>query len=238
MQKIVRAIVPWVLLAGPAFAAELSERTIKVTGTAVVKTPPDIVVWNLKTVDQDKNLLLAKERSDKKLAAILGLRQALGVKDEDLQTGNIVIEKVYERDRSGNQGEFKWFSVTREVSVRERDLRRFDEFLTRFVTSSEVELSFAFEASRFVELRKQARLQALAVAKEKAAAMTEALGARAGRVLNIEEVEGPGSGWYGQNIMNRVRFEEELPGSDAVSGTFAPGAIEIRVSVRTTFAIE
>lgn len=62
-------------------------RRIAVTGTAAVMTAPDAVIWDITTADHDKNLVAAKEKSDAKLKAILGLREALGVKLEDVHTG-------------------------------------------------------------------------------------------------------------------------------------------------------
>jgi uncharacterized protein YggE len=224
-------------IAASASAAEEAQRRVTVTGTAVTMTVPDVIRWSLTTSDFDRNLLKAKEKSDRKLQAILGLRNDLGIKDEDMQTGQVSIQKVYERDRQGNQGAFLHFAVTREVSIRQRDLKRFDEYLTKLVSVAEVDLSFSFETSRFTELRKQTRLQALAAAKEKAEAMTQALGARVGRVLTIEEEEPERERWSTRS-QNIEIDEGGRRASDLTSGTFAPGSIEVRVAVRVAFAIE
>ena len=48
-----------------------------------------------------------------------------------------------------------------------------------------------YESSRIQDIRVEARLKALRAAKEKAAAMVEALGAKLGRVLTINEHSPP-----------------------------------------------
>jgi len=220
-----------------ASAAEETQRKVSVSGTAVTTTVPDLVIWRLTTTDLDKDLLVAKGKSDAKLKAILGLRDALGVALEDVQTGYLSIHKEYVRDKFGNPGEFKGFLVTRTVSFTERDLKRFDEFLSKFTSAAEVEMEFSFDTTRRLELRNETRLKALAAAKKKAADMTAALGATLGKVLTIEE-EKPGRSMqtWASNIVSPD--EGDRAPEDVATGTMAPGSIEIRVTVHTSFAIE
>jgi uncharacterized protein YggE len=62
-------------------------RTVTVSGTATTRTTPDTVVWSITTSTVHKNLVQAKEASDKQMQAILAAARKLGVKPEDLQTG-------------------------------------------------------------------------------------------------------------------------------------------------------
>ena len=230
----------WILACGiPAIAVaeEVAEaRRVTVSGTAVTTTVPDVIVWRLTTKDFDKSLLAAKKQSDGKLRAVLGLQEELGVRPEDLQTGRLSIRKEYERDRSGNQGAFKHFAVTRDVTLKQRDLKRFDEYLTKFVSSAELDVDFSFESSRVHDLRRETRLQAVRVAKEKAAAMTAELGAKLGKVLSIEEHGRAPS--YSNFMSNTAIVDPSGREADVISGTFAPGSVQVRISVQVTFGIE
>jgi hypothetical protein len=235
-RALVAACMLWVV---PVLlpAAEATERKVSVAGTAVTKVVPDIVVWRLTTTDLHEELLRAKAESDAKLKAILALRDGLGVAPEDVQTGYLAIHKEYERDRNGNRGAFKGFLVTRTVTYTQRDLKRFDEFLSKFTARAEVELGFSFDTTRRHELRTETRLKALAAAKKKAAEMTTALGAALGKVLTIEE-EKPSRSFqtFASNLA--APDEGDRAPEDVASGTFAPGSIEIRVTVHASFAIE
>jgi uncharacterized protein YggE len=222
------------------FAAEneVRQRTVSVAGTAVTQVVPDIIVWHISTSDFDKNLQVAKNASDEKLKSILKLREELGVKPEDVQTGYLSIEKEYERDQHGNRGAFKHFVVRRSVTLKQRDLKRFDEFLSKLVGSAEIEASFGFESSRQYEARAETRLKALRLAREKAEAMTRELGAKLGKVLTIDEYKPQQQTgmWAAQS--NGGFFDTSRPVDDLISGTFAPGSIEVRVTVEAVFEIE
>lgn len=230
-----------VLVLGSAAAAlaadqEPPARTVSVAGTAVTKTVPDVVVWHITTNDFDKDLLRAKANSDVKLKAVLGLKDELGVKTEDLQTGHLNIRREYHRDGHGHRTEFKHFAVTRNVTIKQRDVKRFDEYLSRLVSSAEMEIRFNFESSRNHELRAETRLKALRIAREKAQAMTKELDAKLGKVLTIAEHQPNQSR---RSWASNVAFTDsgDVP-VDVSSGTFAPGSIEVRITVHVTFEIE
>ncbi len=213
-------------------------RTISVSGTAVTRTKPDTVVWHITTSDFDKDLMSAKESSDKKLKAIIGLREELGIGPEDLETGQLSIQREYETDERGHRTEFKHFAVSRGVTIRQRDLNRFDEFFSRLVSSAEMEVSVSFESSRIYELRAETRLKALRIAQDKAGAMAKELGADVGKVLTIDE-QGPSGRSFSSPFSNAMFVEPvSRPEVDTTSGTFAPGDIEVRVTVYASFEIE
>jgi uncharacterized protein YggE len=223
--------------AGSFAGAPGSARTISVAGTAVTRTMPDTIVWHITTSDFSKDLMSAKESSDRKFKAILGLRDELGIGKDDLETGHLSIQREYERDERGIRGEFKHFAVMRSVTIRERDLNRFDEFFSRLVSSAEMEVNVSFESSEVHKLRAETRLKALRIAKDKAAAMAGELGAKLGKVLTIDEHRASGRPF---NVMSNAAFFDEGSRAevDSSSGTFAPGAIEVSVTVYVTFAIQ
>ena len=218
-------------------AAPTEMRTISVTGTAITRSVPDVIGWSIQTSDTDKELAAAKQRSDTKIRQILSLREKFGIEPQDFQTSHLNVRKVYRRDRQGNRNEFQHYLVTRSVSIKQRDLNRFDEFLSQLLTNTDAEVNFHFELSRRQEIQNATRLKALEAAKQKAQDMTHALDARLGKVMTISEQTPTISP---RRMMANTIMAERAPagGADAVSGTFAPGAIEVRVSAHVTFEIE
>ena len=212
------------------------ERTVSVTGTAATRTTPDVVVWHVTTTAEHRDLVRAKEDSDGQMQAILATARELGVEPEDLQTGYLSVDKEYEHDSYGNQGAFKHFRVTRQITVKERDTERFDAFLTGLVKSADMEVRYSLESSRIHELRAETRLKSVTIAREKAAAMAGALGATLGDVLTIEEQVDWG---YGSMMANNWAWDDRGGSApiDTTTGTFAPGSIEVRVSVGTVFGL-
>ena len=80
------------------------------------------------------------------------------------------------------------------------------------------------------------RLEAVKAARKKAAEMTELLGGKLGRVLRIAE---PQESWGLSSFGNNSAFNAPRAAEpDQALGTFAPGAIEVKVSIEVAFEIE
>lgn len=239
MKSFAIALAVLFCLANPALA-ESGEplRMISVTGTVETKAAPDMVVWRINLADENESLSQAKAASDVKVKAILALREKLGIKEGDLQTGTMSIRKEYHEDDRGRRLEFKHFRVYRSITIRQRDLKRFDEYIDAFVASAEMEVSFSFQCSTIHEVRAETRLKALKVAREKAEALAEVGGAKLGKVLSIDE-HGPGNdrGFHSQ-LSNNAYSPPRQVGVDQASGTFVPGAIDVKMTIYATFELE
>ena len=218
-------------------AAEDELPRISVTGTAVTRTVPDEALWNITINEFDQTPLPPKNRSDEKLKTILGLAKELGVAPEDIQSGSLSIRREYERDENGREQTFKHYAVNRHVTLRQRDLARFDEFASKLLTAGEMEVSFNLQSSKIHELRAETRLEAMRLAKQKADAMCREVGATTGRALRIEEYKDRDRG-FDAFSNNAVLFDRGgVQAADLTQGTFAPGAIEVRVTVYVDFEI-
>ncbi len=186
----------------------------------------------------DANLKVAREANDAEIRKVLALRGALKIDAKDMQTGNLRIQKIFARDRSGNRGAFRHYSFQRTIVLRQRDTTKFDDVLQMLTGTENVEISYSLESTDFHKVRRETRLRAVKVAKEKASEMTLLLGAKLGHVLTIDETSAGRSSWRGASTSN-VAFYSGAPAQpDDVEGTFAPGSIDIRVSVDIRFAIE
>jgi uncharacterized protein len=215
---------------------KLSPRHVSVTGTAVTRVQPDTVVWHINILRQDKELVKARSACDETVKKILALQTELKLKPEEVQTGYLSIHKVYDRDQAGNQTTFRHFQIQRAITLRQRDTSRFDDVLTRLVEAADVELSYTLESSEYTDLRAKTRLDAVKAARQKATAMTELLGAKLGKVLRIAEPhETWGSGLGTSNSVSGIPRQVE---PDQAPGTFAPGAIEVKVSIEVAFEVE
>ena len=210
-------------------------RTVSVSGSVETRTAPDQVVWRITLTDTDKDLRAAKARNDQKVKSVVALGKKLRLGEGDLETGRVNIRREYERDERGRRGDFKHFVINRNVTIRERDLKRFDELLDTLVSSAEMEGSFSLESSRIHEVRAETRLKALEVARDKAAAMAKVVGAKLGPVVTINEH--PPGDRESSRYSNVTRFYS-TPAVDLATEKFVPGAINVRVTVYATFELE
>lgn len=237
LKMLLAACLSCLLVSNALAGDEPPVRSISVTGTVQTKVAPDQILWSVSLTDTDKDMRVAKAASDERVKAVVALREKLGVKEGDFETGPVSIRREYEQDDRGRRGAFKHFVVNRSVTIRQRDLKRFDEFLDALVASTEMEVGFSYESSNMHEVRAETRLKALAEAREKAKKMAGVAGAKLGKVLTIDEHARSG-GW--QNTMSNSSFGhyESTPGVDVATDRFVPGAISVQVTVYATFALE
>jgi hypothetical protein len=215
------------------FADDGDRPQISVTGTAVTCVTPDEIVWAITTTDDDPDLAKAKMASDKSAARVMAIRDRLKIAPDQLTSGRLQIEKVYDRDRNRNETTFKHFRVQRQFSIKQKDLDRFDEFLSEIV-GGPVEGSFRYDTSRRYQLRNETRIKAVKLAQQKAAAMAEALGVAIGEPLKIMESTGM---WQAQ-ASNFAYNEAQMDAADQTDGQMVPDAIEIKISVQVVFALK
>ena len=229
----------WLLAISTAVAEEskFAPRNVSVTGTSLARVQPDTVVWQITIRRTDRDLAKAQAACDESVKQVLALRSALKLKPEEAQTGYLSVQKIFDRDQAGNVTSFRHFEVVRTVTLRQRDTSRFDEVLAGLVGAADVEVSYQLESSEYHAQRAKTRLEAVKAAREKAAAMTELLGAQLGRVLRIAE---PQESWgsYNSFASNSAFISPRQAEPDEAPGTFAPGAVEIRVSIEVVFEIE
>ena len=236
MRRNVTVALAILFLLGRAASAQEERplRSISVAGTVETKTAPDQIVWSITLTDTDKDIRKAKAKNDAKIESVIALRAKLDVGDEDIATGSVNIRREYERNERGDRGDFKHFRITRSVTIRQRDLKRFDEFLDALISSAEMDVGFSFESSRIHEIRAETRLKALQVAKDKAEALVQVVGSELGRVLTIDE--------SAQGDRQRISFSnmkvfQSTPSVDLATERFIPGAISVQMTVYATFEI-
>ena len=238
MARIARTVSIVSFALGSAVVAVGADRTrsISVTGTVVTTTAPDVIVWRLHLTHTNKSMKAAKLENDERVKRILALRDELGIGKGDLETGYLRIEREYERDKHGYRGAFKHFSVRRSITIRQRDLKRFDEYLDKLVNRAEMEVSFTYEATNIHQVREQTRLRAIGAARQKAVAMAKAAGAKLGNVLMIREHPPTSSGGMALSNASAINVSSP-PTPDAGSETFVPGALQVRITVYATFEL-
>jgi uncharacterized protein YggE len=114
-------------------------------------------------------------------------------------------------------------------------LKRFDEYLTTLLASTDMDVFMSYESSQIQEIRAETRLKALRAAKEKAAAMAEVMGANLGKVLTINE-HSSADPW--RSPLSNANFIQSTPPADLATETFVPGSISVPVTVYVTFELE
>lgn len=173
----------------PAVAEDHAQapREICVTGRAEVAVVPDQIVWEIFIKDVHKDLTTAKHSNDIRALALLDTAEKLGIDKSDVRTDASAIDVQYDTDKDGNDRTIRNYSVTRNVTVLERDLTKYDQLFEALCTTARAEISITPQCSKLAEIELAARKKAVEDARSKAEVMANVAGAKLGKVLSISD---------------------------------------------------
>lgn len=220
---------------------------ITVTGTAEVQVAPDEVVFSLDVTKTDKDLQVAKRFNDEIVGKVLELARRFSVEPRNVKTDYISVEMKYESireaktkvfDEDGDEvGKkvFRGYVISKTVIVRLTDISRFEEFFAEALKTGITEVdSVKFETSKLRENKDKARDLAMKAAREKAVAMTAAIGQTIGKAVKVSESNTDNRVYNLSANANSVGVGSSF--SEAVA-TFAPGAIKVEAQVTISFLL-
>lgn len=207
------------------------DRTITVTGQAVVESEPDQYIFSpsYEITAPDKSTAIS-EASDKSASVVEGLKQ-LGVEDKDIKLFGY--NDRYFEDSTGNHA-----TVNLNVTVHDKDLaQKVQDYLLGTNPDGQITPAVSFSQAKQEELEATARSQAIADAKAKGETSAGELGVKLGKVVRVSE---------GQNFdIYPVAYDEvTVSGSSAptskpsASLPLQPGQNEYRYSVTVVFEIK
>lgn len=203
---------------------------IYVNGSATVTANPDIAQAQLGVQTFADSVAEAVAENNTRSAAIQAAMSAQGIAAKDMHTTgfNVYPQMDYEKDRAGVVVGY-W--ATNTLNVRMRNLAKVGEVLQAGIEAGANNVSgLYFSLEDPDSLLQEARVQAVADARQRAVALVEAAGAKLGKVLSIRET----SPWYGP-VMARADFDKA---EGAASVPVQPGELEVTGQVEVVFAIE
>lgn len=231
------------------------ENTISVTGTAEVSASPDVAKFSFMVKETATESADAQAVINEKIEHILDGLDDLDVEEKDIKTESYTIYPKYEWVReldaevkTAVSGELYipdnnkkrvqvGFDVSQNVSVTIRDLENVSAILTLFTQNDVENLNGPhFEIDDPDALQEQARLEAIAKAKEKAKRLAADLDVKLGKIVSFYENSNPEPYYRGDMMMAKaVAF-------DGVEESFAPslpvGENDISAMVTITYKIK
>jgi uncharacterized protein YggE len=225
------------------------ERTVQVSGTAVVNVTPDRALVKLGIQTNGRS---AKDAQAKNTTAINQLVRALkaqGIEAKDIATDWYTIEPVYEDYESLRINGYRIHNII-EITVLKVGKTN-DVIAAAFQAGANQVIDVEFYTSDLRKYRDQAREMAMTAATEKASALARAAGSDTGCVISINEnswsyFNGGGWGWYGYNnnqnlwTQNAVQNVEPTGGETPTleDGPVSSGQISIRAEVSAVFSLK
>ncbi len=209
---------------------ESQRDTIVIAGEGKVTAVPDIATISIGVTTEKASVTDAQKENTSKMNAVIAKLKEFGIADEDLKTTNYTIYPLYDYP-NGRQVQ-RGFQVSQTVEAKIRDLDKIGEILATAGGLGANQVSGVnFTIDEPEEIRQEARLEALANARQKAEALAEAAGVRLGKIVGFSESV---SGYQPP-----IYFAKQ--GDMAQEGAAAPsietGSQEVVVNVSVTYEI-
>ena len=227
---------------GMTMAAD-QPQVIVVSGTGEVGVEPDEVVLTMRVEKFDRDLQVAKRMNDDSVENILALTRRFSIPARDVQTNQVSMDIV--RDPPSKQslamddglrrtGALRGYLVSKTIVVKLGDIARFEPFYAEILTTGVSEVAnIELGTSRLREHRDTARTMAMKAAREKAVAMTAAIGQTIGKAVQVTEDDAASMRIYNMSANSSAAVD----GFSGDAAHFAPGAIKIKASVKVSFEL-
>ena len=210
-------------------AGEEPAPSITVIGSGAASGPSDTAEVNAGVVTQAATAAQALGQNSAAMEQVLKALTALGIADRDIHTTNVSIVPLRAPPQTGRQqpSPVVGYEVTNQVRVKVRNLATLGRLLDTLVSQGANALGgIALSIADPAPLLEQARIKAIADARQKAQVYAAAAGVKLGRVLFIRDTT-PG---LPRPMAARAMASAAVP--------IAPGEQELEVSVSVTYALE
>ena len=218
-----------------------SNRTIQVSGSAVVKVVPDLVTIQLGVTSNDTSPQGVYDKNTTAIKKVTTAIRSLGVADKDVSTDYYLIQPVY---NNYDSLDIKGYRINNTIVVNLKDMDKVSQVLTAALSAGANEVvDVQFKTSQLRQYRDQARELAMKAAQEKARALASAANAQPGCILSIDETN---SSYYGyswnsryqpqtQNVMQNAPSSDQPPSDD---GPINLGQIAVQAEVQVKFSLK
>lgn len=218
-------------------SAQTPGRTVTVSGKGVVHELPDRVSVRFGIVTVDLDPQVARTDNARISAATMNAVRVLGIDERRIRVDALRIQPYSEYDPQTRRNVDKGFQAIRDVSVELNDLEILPTLIAEIVNRGANRIhGITYELQDAESAEHMALREALGNAKIKAVIMVEALGARLGAVLHVNEqgvmAPQPLLLQFDRSVANKSMALEEI-NPDA----YASGEIDVTAHVTVVFAI-
>jgi len=185
-------LVAAIAAAAPARADDTPKRTISLSATGAIKTPPDKVDISTGVTSQADTAKAALAKNTEAMSQVVAALKADGIDPKDIQTSNFSVSPLYEDRKEHRSPKIIGYQVTNSVRITVHDIGKLGDILDKVVTLGANDVgSIQFGVDEPDALKDKARQLAMANAIANAKLYAEAAGVKLGKILTINEDQGP-----------------------------------------------
>jgi uncharacterized protein YggE len=205
-------------------------RTISVTGLGQATAVPDMATIHTGVVTQAPLAVDAMEQNSQDVERLMAELKKLNVAEKDIQSSQFNVQPEYERGPRGERKpEIVGYRVTNQLRIQARDLSALGRLLDALIRAGSNQISgLTLGVDDSTKIMNEARIMAMANARDRAGLYANAAGVSVGQVLNISEqqIVSPQPRFYGQSME-----------AAAAGVPIAPGEQEFSATINVTFEL-
>jgi uncharacterized protein len=201
--------------------SQQDQKFINVIGSSELIKKADQMNFNVYIKTVDESIEASKILNDKYLVDLLIMIKEAGIRSEDTEISPLAFGKNYDRD-----GSQKGYYTQTTISFLLKDLEKYYYLSNKLSSNNAFEISAEYSLSKYEQEHREAYVEALKAAREKAEYMTAAMNMKLGEVLEIEELTSP------QALFNPLNVVSKENAGDNITGN-----VNIKRSVRVKFAL-
>lgn len=229
MKKIILLVTA--LIGMNSLQAQEITPSVAVVGEGVVKVTPNQVLIKVRVESEGSSAQKVKSDNDKAIDKVLKYTKSMGVKEGDVKTEYINLNKNYDYQTK----EYKYVA-NQSISILLKDLSKYSEFIEGLLNAGINRIDgVTFKSTEIEAHNSKARMEAIKDAKKKAEEYASVLGQSVGKALTISET---GSVSTPQPIyrMEMMKAPDSSGGGDME--TIAVGEMVIEAKVNVTFHLK
>lgn len=246
MMTVMGALTMLVIFAGIGVAAyyksaeSSSFRSFSVSGEGKVVAIPDVAEFTFGVITEGgKDIAGLQKLNTDKVNKIIDFVKSAGVADKDIKTQNYSLTPRYKNFPCPVSGlmcppsEIAGYSISQFVQVKVRDFNKIGDLLSGAVengANTVSQLNFAIDDP--TAAKNSARTEAILKARKDAESIALAGGFRLGKLLSVEEENGP------VPVPMMYARSAAIANGSSFSPTIEPGSEEVRVGVILRYAID
>lgn len=165
--------------------------TFNASGDAKIGAVPDQAELRLGIDVKKTTVVAAQEEVNQVINSIVNALEKMRVETKDIQTQNYQVNPEY--DYRSSDRRITGYRVSTQLAIKTTNFEQLNQIIdtaTRLGTNQVGGINFSLSETKQEELRKQAREEAIAEAKDNANELARISGVKLGKVINVTESEG------------------------------------------------
>ena len=220
------------LLAMATTAAADEPRTITVDGSGFATIAPDMAHVRMSIVERDARVATAQAAAAEVTRRTLQLTDKLGIPRKKVNTTGATVSPDYRWNRETEQQELVGYIAERSIEVELEELDKLGDLIEGAVQAGINQINPpALDSSKRREIYRQALTLAAEDARDNAATLAAALGARLGAVATVNAMDG-GSG---PPPAPMYRVQADMAMAESAPASYSAGDIRFDARVNAVF---